>query len=236
MVIAIVEDNKEYSQTLLSFIQKFEKENNIIVDVKQYFNGYDFLDECQKYNFNIVFMDILMPGIDGMETAKRLRLVDDNVSIVFVTNMAQYAINGYEVGAIDFIVKPVDYTNFSLKFNKVLDVQSRKKNKKVKIKTAEGLISVNTTDIIYCETYGHYLNYHIKDGVITTRQSLKDAIESLGNEFKQCSKSFIVNLSYVRKITPTSIYVFNEKAQEIEIILSRKLKDQFISYLIDSGE
>lgn len=236
MIVAIVEDNKEYSQTLLSFIERFEKENNIAVEVFQYYTGCDFLDECQKNEFNIVFMDIMMPGIDGMETAKRLRSADNEISIVFVTNMAQYAINGYEVGAIDFIVKPIDYQNFALKFQKVLNVQSKKTGKNVFIKTSEGLVNLDTKDIIYGETYGHYVKLHTKSSIVTSRASMKEILNLLGLGFRQCSKSYFVNLSYVRKITTTSLFVGVEGSKDTEILLSRKLKDNFISYLIENGD
>lgn len=98
--IAIVEDDQNAAEVLRSYLQRYEEENGEQFSVSSFANGLLFLKE-QESGFDIVFMDIEMPALDGMETAKLLRRVNDISCLIFVTNMASYAIKGYEVDAID---------------------------------------------------------------------------------------------------------------------------------------
>lgn len=104
--IAIVEDSKEATDVLKSYFDRFSEEMGARFNVVCFDNALDFLENYSSA-FNLVLMDINMPHMDGMEASHRLREIDNNVTLIFVTNMAQYAIRGYEVGATDFIVKPV---------------------------------------------------------------------------------------------------------------------------------
>ena len=127
--IAIVEDEKEMSNCLRDYLIKFFNEENISIDVSIFDNGNIFLEKY-KLNYNLIFLDIKMPSIDGMEVAQKIRKIDKNVMIIFVTSLAQYAIKGYEVNAFDYILKPIDYYNFKLKMSRTeLNPKSWTKNK-----------------------------------------------------------------------------------------------------------
>ncbi|MBR1813100.1 MAG: response regulator transcription factor [Lachnospiraceae bacterium] len=117
--IAVVEDEKEYSDQLFSYLERFRKETHQAVSAELFCDGMSFLDEY-KGDFDIVFMDIAMPHMNGLEAAKKLRQVDGIVCLIFITTLAQYAIRGYEVDALDFLVKPVTYELFRLKLEKAL--------------------------------------------------------------------------------------------------------------------
>lgn len=118
MRIAIVEDEKAYRNTLLEYLRQFQEESGMDIEVKEYENGNLIMWDYRPY-YDAVFMDIEMPGMDGMEAARCIRKVDEQVIIVFITNVARYAVQGYEVGALDFIVKPVTYTSFKMKMQKI---------------------------------------------------------------------------------------------------------------------
>lgn len=115
--VAIVEDEAESSELLRAFLERFEKEAKVSLSVSSFADGMDFIsDYTPKYD--LVLLDIDMPHLNGLAAAKKLRKMDDDVLIVFVTNLAQYAIRGYEVEALDFLVKPVDYTAFAAMMHK----------------------------------------------------------------------------------------------------------------------
>ena len=103
---AIVEDNEAAAEKLAGFLERYANENNEVFEIIKFHDALDFLDGYRTV-YDAVFMDIEMPGIDGMEAAHRLRRLDQKVILVFVTNMASYAVKGYEVNATDYIVKPV---------------------------------------------------------------------------------------------------------------------------------
>lgn len=117
--IAIIEDEEEALARIRGYLERFSSESGESFRIVVYGNAIDFLEKY-KPNYDIVFMDIKLPNMDGMEAAKKLRALDRFVALVFVTNMKQFAVKGYEVDALDFIVKPVKYPDFVLKLQRVL--------------------------------------------------------------------------------------------------------------------
>ena len=119
MKIAIVEDTKIHVKQLESHLDRYQQEEGETFEVFTFSDGLKFLDSI-KQGYDIIFMDINMPYIDGMETAKRLREIDRYACLIFITELSQYAISGYEVAAFDFVVKPVSYEMFRPKLAKAI--------------------------------------------------------------------------------------------------------------------
>ena len=108
MKIAVVDDNPKDGGRIKQYIERYALEQDQRFQVFLYASGLDFLDDMER-NFDVVFMDIEMPHLDGIETARKMRERDDTTILIFITNLAQYAIHGYEVNAIEFMVKSVGY-------------------------------------------------------------------------------------------------------------------------------
>ena len=117
--IAVVEDNDAMRAQLCGFIAQYAQESGHQLDVTAFSDGAQLV-EPYRPGFDIIFLDIEMPKLGGMPTAERIRRQDPDVVLVFVTNMAQYAIRGYEVDALDFVLKPVSYYQFSTKLERAL--------------------------------------------------------------------------------------------------------------------
>ena len=125
--IAILEDDNEAGRLLSEYFLKYGEEKNIKFEIKIYSLVKDFID---KYvTSDLVLIDIELPDGNGFETSTLLRKHDKDVMIIFVTNMAQYAIKGYEVSAFDFIVKPVNYYKLSMKIDRAMvNLKAKKKS------------------------------------------------------------------------------------------------------------
>ena len=119
--IAIVEDEPTERDRIKVYLEEIAQEDQTQFDIEQYSSGMAFVMRGMK-DYDLVLMDIDMPNLNGIETAKALRKVDQSATLIFVTNMAQYAISGYEVNAVDFILKPVNRYSFAIKINPILEV------------------------------------------------------------------------------------------------------------------
>ena len=138
--IAIVEDDKDQAQLLESALARYSDEFRVPLRTTVFYNAMAFLSKYSG-DYDIVFMDILMPMMNGMDASRILREKDDKVMVIFVTNMQQYAIQGYEVGAFDFILKPIRYPEFKLKFTRAVSkLMPQKKVANILIKSDSGMV------------------------------------------------------------------------------------------------
>ncbi|MBQ2047787.1 MAG: response regulator transcription factor, partial [Schwartzia sp.] len=152
-------------------------------------------------DYDIVFMDVDLPGMDGFKAAKKLRERDKEVALFFVTYLAQYAIRGYEFDAEDYILKPLKYESFALKLKKVLARIKTDTETSVLIKTTSGEFTFPSSSVIYAEISGHTIIYHTSDGDFEGYGTMKKVEEQLPKDtFFRCNSCYLVNLRYVSGI------------------------------------
>lgn len=199
--IALVEDEPEAADVLAAFIARYADEKGLELAVTRFGNAMDF--EMTHQHFDLVFMDIQMPGINGMEAAQLMRTYDSETPIIFVTNLAQYAVKGYEVDALDFIVKPVTYFNFRMRMDKAMRRIRRNASRSIAIGTRDGMRVVALSDIEYVEVSKHDLSYHLVDEeeplvVYGSLVAFEQEVE--GGPFVRISNSCLVNMNRVRAV------------------------------------
>lgn len=199
--IALVEDEPEAADVLASFVARYADEKGLELVVTRFGNAMDF--EMTHQHFDLVFMDIQMPGINGMEAAQLMRTYDTETPIVFVTNLAQYAVKGYEVDALDFIVKPVTYFNFRMRMDKAMRRIRRNGSRSIAIGTRDGMRVVALSDIEYVEVSKHDLSYHlVGEGepfvVYGSLVAFEQEVE--GGPFVRISNSCLVNMNRIRAV------------------------------------
>ena len=222
--IAVVEDNDAMRAQLCGFIAQYAQESGHQLDVTAFSDGAQLV-EPYRPGFDIIFLDIEMPELGGMDAAERIRTVDPDVVLVFVTNMAQYAIRGYEVDALDFVLKPVNYYQFSTKLARALQRVQRRKGGQIALQTAGGVQLLNTEDIYWLETRDRMLHYHTSTGVWSVRSSLQNAEKQLAPyHFAKCNQCYLVNLRYVRAVQNDMVQVGEDRLE-----ISRRQRAAFLA-------
>lgn len=198
--IAIVEDEEQALCKLEENLNKFFDSHDLEINVSRYNSAETFLLNFNK-QYDLIFMDINLPGQNGMDAVFQLRKQDKNVLVIFVTSLAQYAIKGYEVNAFDFVVKPVSYYNLALKLERVLDCLNKSFSNEIVIKNKFSIRRLKASDIKYIEVRNHSLIYHTVDGDFTSSGSLKKVQDQLkGLPFSLCNQCYLVNLKFVLEI------------------------------------
>lgn len=197
---AIIEDEDDSFAALTECCDRYSAKRGVGINVKRFGNAADFLEKYSA-DYDVVFMDIMLPGLNGMDAARRLRAVDSKVALVFVTSMRRFAVEGYEVSALDFIVKPVEYASFEPKLDRVMAYIFSQADDVLSIVTRRGIIKADVNKIMYVEVMDHDLVYHTTDGDINSYGSLSKIEQQLKNaRFVRCNSYLLVNPRYVTGI------------------------------------
>lgn len=224
--VAIVEDDIVFSNLLSSYLNRYASQHDETFGISVFSNGIDFLTNYQA-NYEIIFMDIDMPHLNGLETARKLRKLDNSSILIFVTNLARYAIKGYEVDAMDYILKPLNYSAFSLKVQKAVSLCHKNTDTKISLSTRTGNIVFPVSSIYYVESSGHRIDYHTEHGTYSGYGTLKSVEEQLPSDcFYRCNSCYIVNLNYITSCDGFIIQVGKE-----QLSVSRARKKQFLEAL-----
>lgn len=226
MKIAIAEDEPQNRETVVSFLQSYAEEHALSFDITTFPDGAALVDSYRP-DYDIIFLDIEMPHINGMRAAELIREKDERVILVFITNVARYAVRGYEVQALDYILKPLNKDAFFAKLDRIVRMAKRREEKSVLLSSADGTKRIPVSHILYAEVLRHQVVYHTEEGDITVRASLKDAEQLLdGCGFEKCNSGFLVNLRHVRGIAGDDALVGSDR-----LPISRARKKTFMQAL-----
>lgn len=211
--IAIVEDEELYVKELKKYLEEYQKSFGEEFEITIFRDG-DGITAKYKAQYDIILMDIQMKFVDGMTAAEEIRKADTEVVIIFITNMTRYAIRGYEVDALDYILKPVSYFAFSQKLSKAIGRIKKKSSKHVTIQVKGGVLRLDVSDIYYIESVGHNLIYHTSTGEHMSAGTLKSIEEEFANMgFSRCNKCYLINLKHVEGVKDKCAIVRGEALQ-----------------------
>ena len=204
--ILVIEDNDEAAARLAAAITRYGEERGDGFSITRLASAVD-LDERISASHDLIFLDIELPGQSGMDAAFDLRMHDTSTPIVFVTNMANYAVHGYAVNALDFIVKPFTYEDFRLRMDRAMQVVRQRAQRTITLRGREGLRIFEASQLVYVDMNGHDLVYHLASGErVELRGSMRKLDDELGGSpFLRISSGCIVNMGHVRGVADTAL-------------------------------
>ncbi|MCR5557442.1 MAG: LytTR family DNA-binding domain-containing protein [Butyrivibrio sp.] len=224
--LAIVEDEDSYASQLVEFVNKYQAESGNYFKITRFTDG-DEITNGYKGQFDIILMDIEMKLMDGMTAAEEIRRLDQEVVIMFITNMTNYAIRGYQVDALDYVLKPVSYFAFSQKLGRAVSKIKKDSTKIISIEMSSGVKKLDIDNVFYIESEGHTLNFYTTGGNFSIRGRLGDFEEQLSNyNFFRSNKGYLVNLKYVDGVENGSCLIAGKA-----LLISRARKNDFMAAL-----
>lgn len=224
--IATVEDDGRDREALITHLHRYEKENSLKFSITEFQDGEDIITNYAA-EYDLILMDIEMTFLNGMKTAEKIRELDTDVVIIFITNAPQYAIQGYKVNALDYMLKPISYFSFSETMNRALRKVKTREKEYIAISMKGGKMKLDVSKICYVEVQDHLLFYHTTDGSFSTKGTMRDVDGQLDpKRFFRCNRCYLVNLEYVENYQGSDISVNGTVIQ-----VSRSRRKPFLDVL-----
>ena len=221
---AIVDDSQTEAESLKGTLLSFMQKNGLAVSVDVFTKPLPFLDSF-SCNYDIIFLDIEMPLMDGISLAKAIREKDELVTLVFVTNLAQFALDAFAVSASDYLLKPISPRAFELKMSRLLRKMAPGSDERFLIRTGGTTKAVPLFSIDYVEASNHHVIYHVGNETYLAYERMKDVENRLPNFFAKCNRYYLVNLLKVTSIQGDSA-ILGDSGSELK--MSRNEKKSFL--------
>lgn len=230
--VLIVEDKPADARTLAAYLARYGEEHGEKFGVTHYSCALDLAESHET--FDLIFMDIGLPGIDGMEAAELLRTYDDVTPLIFVTDLARYAVRGYSVDALDFMVKPVSYYDFALRMGRAMRLMRKRSKGTLVLQNKYGVRVVSIPDLVYVSVRKHDLHYHVEgqDEPICIRGTIAGVEEQLADEpFVRVSNSHLVNIRHIRSIDGSDLTLSDGTVLQFSRPRRKPALDRIAAYL-----
>ena len=228
--VCIVEDEAEQAKLLKNYISRYGNDNKQQFSITYLSDGIDLVDEYQS-QFDIILLDIQMKHLDGMAAAEKIRKIDSDVIIIFITSTVQYAVQGYAVDALGYVLKPVPYTQFEQLFDKATSrVQAKQHHIYIKVSVDDKQIKLDCDKVYFIESQRNNVVIHCEDGDYTTAGPLKRFDEMLMEHgFSKCHNAYLINLSAVEAVQKEEVILTNS----VVLPISRARKKDFMAALTE---
>ncbi len=226
--IAICDDDNNQIEYLSDVVSAWAGKNRHAIEIKTYSSAKAFLfDYSEEKDFDILLLDIEMPGMSGVELAKTVRRENSTVQIIFITGYYEYFSDGFDVSALHYLIKPADESKLIPVLNRAA-ANLTYRQRSVLLTSSDGDIKLSLADICYVESENVHVAVHTVSGVYRSRITLAKFAEQLDETFIKVHRSYIVGLKYIKKITRTDITMLNGDV----VPISRGMYDEAHAALI----
>lgn len=227
--IAICDDEKDFVTYLNGLLNQYAAETGEDVKVTIYYDGIELIEKYDT-TIDLIFLDIQMHLVNGLRAAERIRQMDENVGIIFLTTLTQYGLEGYKYQATNYIIKPLKYVRLKSELDKFINRLKKTEVASLVIANDTGKYKLPLKSIRYIETYNRNLMFHTEQENIICYKSMKEIERELSEkDFVRCHTSYIVNLFYVKGIKKLNIELITGET----IPISQPKRKKFMEKLAD---
>lgn len=227
--IAVCDDELSDCCNIAGDIRQITEQIGITCIIRQFHNGKELLQSIE--NFDIIFLDILMRGMDGMKTAKCLRDTAFDKIIIFISSSRQYVFEAYDVEAFHYLVKPVEQYKLQNVLQRAIRKMEHHREEYIIINKERQRIKLLLEDILYFEIQGRVTYVHTKEGVLDYYEQIGLLEKELQNkDFFRCHKSFLINLNHVDSYNRQEIILDNGE----KIVIAKRRYDAFCHAVLES--
>lgn len=203
--IAICDDETDFVTHLTTLIQQYSVETGEEIKTTAYYDGMELIERYDT-SIDLIFLDIQMRLLDGLHTAQRIRELDENVGIIFLTTLTQYGLEGYQYQAADYIIKPIKYVRLKAELNQWLKKHRHNDSPSIVVVNDSGKYKIALKSLRYVETFNRKLLLHTEQENIISYKSMKEMEQELSQAgFVRCHTSYLVNLFYVKGVQKLEI-------------------------------
>jgi len=238
MYIAVCDDCTEQLDVLVDLLEHWQKERRTALRFKAFSSSAELLDAARREHFTLYLLDVMLPGTNGMETAREIRCFDETADIVFLTSASGFAYESYGVRALKYLLKPIS-AGILFPILDQLYQQEQRPKEGLTLKSGSTLIRVLFSQLAFVEVIGRHLYFNLTDGSVReVSGTLKEyAPQLLGrNEFMQVHRSYIVNMYQVSELSPTGLRTFSGKSLPVSRLLYPQLKADYMKLLFEEIE
>ena len=233
MYLAVCDDKKEALDAVFSLLDAWQAERGTILHYKAYQSAVELLEFARQERFTLYLLDVMMPGMDGLEAAREIRRFDDAAEIVFLSTSPGFAYESYGVRALNYLLKPITRENLFALLDQ-LHRQEEKTEEALTLKTGSSIIRVPYAHISYVEVIGKHVYFHLSDGnVREVTGALKDFEAMLlpRPEFMRVHRSYIVNMHQVKELSPSDIRTFSGHSLPVSRLLYPQIQRDYFNLL-----
>ncbi len=236
MIISILvcDDLPEERANLIRKLRAYEQTHDAELEIETASDGAELIAKWQPDRWEIIFLDIYMPHLNGIEAARQLRKVDTRCEIVFVTTSRDHGMEGYALKAMDYLTKPYSQQDVDGAMDWYIRKQSEKR-RELTVRTADGNEDLPLKDVCYIESRGHTCDIHLNGRVVRVRRSIDELSAELSDAFFRCHKSFLVNLAHASGIDGNRFRMDNGDSVSISATKLSESKSTLLQWRVEKN-